>query len=109
MIDTPGMREIGVDSADIAKAFADIDALAAKCRFRDCTHKSEPGCAVRAAIENGQLDAQRLESYFKLKKEARYDGLNAKQIEKEKIDTMFAGFGGIKNAKKFAKEKRKYD
>ena len=109
VIDTPGMREIGVDSADIAKAFADIDALAARCRFRDCTHKSEPGCAVRAAVENGQLDTQRLESYFKLKKEARYDGLNAKQIEKEKIDTMFAGFGGIKNAKKFAKEKRKYD
>ncbi len=109
VIDTPGMREIGVDSADIAKAFADIDALTAQCRFHDCTHKSEPGCAVIAAIEKGQLDAKRLESYFKLKKEVRYDGLNAKQIEKEKIDTMFSGFGGIKNARKFAKEKRKYD
>jgi len=110
VIDTPGMREIGVDSADIAKAFAEIDELAAQCRFRDCTHKSEPGCAVKAAVENGELDAQRLESFFKLKKEARYDGLNAKQIEKEKIDTMFSGFGGIKNAKKFVKEqqKRKY-
>lgn len=109
VIDTPGMREIGVDSADIAKAFADIDALTAQCRFHDCTHKCEPGCAVIAAIEKGQLDAKRLESYFKLKKEARYDGLNAKQIEKEKIDTMFSGFGGIKNARKFAKEKRKFD
>lgn len=109
VIDTPGMREIGVDSADIAKAFADIDAFTEQCRFHNCTHKCEPGCAVIAAIEKGQLDAKRLESYFKLKKEARYDGLNAKQIEKEKIDTMFSGFGGIKNARKFAKEKRKFD
>jgi ribosome biogenesis GTPase len=107
VIDTPGMREIGVDSADIAKAFAEIDELAAQCRFRDCTHKSEPGCAVKAAVEKGDIDAQRLESYFKLKKEARYDGLNSKQIEKEKIDAMFSGFGGIKNAKKFVKEQQK--
>lgn len=107
VIDTPGMREIGLDSADLAKAFSDIDALAAQCRFRDCTHKTEPGCAVRAAVENGELDEHRLQSYFKLKKEARYDGLNSRQIEKEKITDMFSGFGGIKNARKFAKEKNK--
>jgi ribosome biogenesis GTPase len=107
VIDTPGMREIGIDSADIAKAFADIDSLAAQCRFRDCTHTTEPGCAVKGAIENGEIDAQRLESYLKLKKEARYDGLNSRQIEKEKIEVMFSGFGGIKNARKFIKEKQK--
>ncbi len=108
VIDTPGMREIGLDSADLAKAFSDIDALAAQCRFRDCTHKAEPGCAVRAAVESGALDYNRLESYLKLKKEARYDGLNSRQIEKEKITEMFSDFGGIKNARKFAKEKNKH-
>ncbi len=108
VIDTPGMREIGLDSADVDKAFSDIDALAAQCRFRDCTHKAEPGCAVRAAVDNDELDANRLESYFKLKKEARYDGLNSRQIEKEKITEMFSDFGGIKNARKFAKEKSKH-
>lgn len=108
VIDTPGMREIGLDSADLAKAFSDIDALAAQCRFRDCTHKAEPGCAVRAAVESGALDENRLESYLKLKKEARYDGLNSRQIEKEKITEMFSDFGGIKNARKFAKEKNKH-
>ncbi len=108
VIDTPGMREIGLDSADLAKAFSDIDALAAQCRFRDCTHKAEPGCAVRAAVESGALDDNRLESYLKLKKEARYDGLNSRQIEKEKITEMFSDFGGIKNARKFAKEKNKH-
>jgi ribosome biogenesis GTPase len=77
------------------------------CKFGDCSHNSEPGCAVKAAIEEGQLDLQRFESFLKLKKEAKYDGLSAKQIENEKINTMFAEVGGIKNARKFAKEKNK--
>ena len=47
VIDTPGMREIGIIDADLSKAFADIDDLAAGCRFSDCTHGSEPGCAVQ--------------------------------------------------------------
>jgi len=105
VIDTPGMRELGLISADLAKTFADIDALAAKCKFRDCTHESEPGCAVQRAISDGNLPAERLASFNKLKKEARYDGLNAKLIEKEKINEMFSGFGGMKNARKFIKEK----
>lgn len=107
VIDTPGMRELGVESADFSKAFADIDELAGHCRFKDCAHKSEPGCAVRAAVASHNLDESRLESYLKLKKEAKYDGLNSRQIETEKINTMFADFGGIKNARKFAKEKNK--
>lgn len=107
VIDTPGMRELGVETADFGKAFSDIDTLSEKCRFKDCSHKSEPGCAVRAAIESGELDEQRLESYFKLKKEAKYDGLNSRQIETEKINTMFAEVGGIKNARRFAKEKNR--
>lgn len=107
VIDTPGMRELGVESADLAKSFADIALLAESCRFNDCTHSGEPHCAVRNAIEAGELSEKRFESYLKLKKEARYEGLNAKQIEKEKITEMFSGFGGIKNARAFIKNKNK--
>ncbi len=107
VIDTPGMRELGLENVDLAKAFADIDMLAEQCKFRDCSHQSEPGCAVQKAIQNGSLMEQRLESYLKLKKEAKYDGLNSKQIEAEKINAMFSGMGGIKNARKFIKAKSK--
>jgi len=107
VIDTPGMRELGLDSVDLSKSFADIDELSKLCKFKNCSHTSEPDCAVKSAIENHQLDEQRLYSYIKLKKEARYDGLNSKQIEEEKIKSMFKEFGGIKNAKKYVKQKNK--
>ena len=107
VIDTPGMRELGVESADLAKTFADIELLAEKCRFSDCTHTSEPQCAVKLAVGAGEISEKRLENYRKLKKEVRYEGLNAKQIEKEKVNAMFSGFGGIKNARDFAKNKNK--
>lgn len=107
VIDTPGMRELGIESADLSKAFAEIDELSQMCKFSDCTHTSEPGCAVINAVKDGTLSEERLESYFKLKKEAKYDGLNSKQIETEKINRMFKNVGGMKNARKFAKEKNK--
>jgi ribosome biogenesis GTPase len=107
VIDTPGMREIGLESGDLSSAFQDIEDLALDCRFRDCTHESEPGCQVRRAIEEGTLSEERLASYKKLQKENRYDGLNSRQIEKEKISTMFAEFGGIKNARDFVKNSKK--
>jgi ribosome biogenesis GTPase len=71
LIDTPGMREIQLweTGAAIATAFADIDALAENCRFRDCRHRQEPGCAVGAAVDAGDLPAARLESYCKLQDE----------------------------------------
>src|SRR5665648_1039395 len=53
VIDTPGMRELGLESADLARAFSDIEGLASGCKFRDCTHEAEPGCAVRQAIDAG--------------------------------------------------------
>lgn len=105
VIDTPGMRELGVESVNLARTFSDIDELSTACRFDDCQHEQEPGCAVRNAIKEGWITAERLSSYQKLKKEAKYDGLNSKQIEKEKMNTMFADFGGIKNAKAFIKSK----
>jgi ribosome biogenesis GTPase / thiamine phosphate phosphatase len=75
LIDTPGMREVQpwVDGAAIDAAFDDITALAAACRFADCEHASEPGCAVRDALESGRLDADRLEHYRRLGREAAFE------------------------------------
>ena len=71
VIDTPGMRELGMwDTAEgIDRTFADIEALANHCRFHDCSHTSEPGCAVRSALETGTLSKERYLSYKKLKTE----------------------------------------
>ncbi len=107
VIDTPGMREMGAESADLSKTFAEIEELARHCRFRDCTHTSEPGCAVLAAAESGELDSRRLESYHKPEHEASYDGLSSKEIEVKKCERMFKEVGGMKNARRFAKEQRK--
>lgn len=107
VIDTPGMRKLGIINADLTKSFADIEELASNCRFNDCTHKNEPNCAVQQAIKEGTLSFDRLESYWKLKKETKYEGLNSKMIEKEKISEMFNGMGGMKNARKFIKEQNR--
>jgi ribosome biogenesis GTPase len=75
VIDTPGMRELqlwGVDDEALAGAFDDIAALAAQCRFGDCTHDAEPGCAVQAALDDGTLDPSRWQSYRKLQREQAY-------------------------------------
>ena len=71
LIDTPGMRELkptGEEVMDIA-GFADVEALTTQCRFRDCAHQAEPGCAVVAALEDGTLDAERLRNFLKLRGE----------------------------------------
>lgn len=71
LLDTPGLRELQLwsDGSGMAPAFADIEAAAARCRFRDCRHESEPGCAVHDAIGKGRLDPSRLASYHKLARE----------------------------------------
>ena len=107
VIDTPGMREFAVESVDLSRSFADIEELISKCRFSDCSHGSEPKCAVRGAIAAGELDERRFENYLKLQKEARYVGLNAKQIEKEKLNNMFSEVGGMKKVKKFVRSQNK--
>jgi ribosome biogenesis GTPase len=92
LIDTPGLRGVGLfDAGDgLSHAFADVDALAGDCRFADCAHGTEPGCAVRAAIDAGQLPARRLDSYRKLVREnewaaARTDArLRAERRAKER-------------------------
>jgi ribosome biogenesis GTPase len=86
VIDTPGVREIGLwdASAGLAAAFPDIAELAAACRFNDCGHAHEPGCAVAAAIEQGSLPAARLERYERLAREIAHNDARADQHRKEK-------------------------
>lgn len=90
LIDTPGMRELQLWEADsgISSGFRDVEELQAECRFHDCTHKNEPGCAVKAAIRSGQLDEERYNSYLKLQKElaylARKESVHLQQQEKAK-------------------------
>ncbi len=70
LIDTPGMRELKpTGEEELADGFGDIEALAGQCRFRDCAHQKEPGCAVRAAIVGGELDEARFRNYLKLRDE----------------------------------------
>jgi ribosome biogenesis GTPase len=71
LIDTPGMRELQPwdDDGGLQLVFDDIEVIAAECRFRDCKHRSEPGCAVRQAVEEGRLDPQRVQNYLKLQRE----------------------------------------
>ena len=72
IIDTPGMRELGMweVSEGLSDAFADVEQFLGRCRFSDCTHNAEPGCAICAAIAQGELELSRWESYRKLKEES---------------------------------------
>jgi ribosome biogenesis GTPase / thiamine phosphate phosphatase len=102
IMDTPGMRELQIGSADVGidATFEDIGTLAEGCRFRDCSHHTEPGCQVRAAVARGELDAGRLANYFKLHKEAQYFEL---------INSHSANWVEKKRWKKIAKAARKLD
>ncbi len=105
LIDTPGMRAIALWDADegMGAAFPDIEALAEQCRFRDCRHEAEPGCAVVAAVEDGSLPARRLQSYRDLRREL--DALALRQDEKAwKASEKKAGGKQIaQDAKRFFK------
>lgn len=74
IIDTPGMRELGMwdVTEGLGETFTDVEQFFTQCRFSDCRHQNEPGCRVKAALENGELSPERWSSYLKLKKEARY-------------------------------------
>jgi ribosome biogenesis GTPase / thiamine phosphate phosphatase len=101
VIDTPGLREIQVWGTDAgaSAAFPDIEALAGSCRYRDCTHEREPGCAVRAAARSGALEPNRLENYLKLRREIGFLALRqehtASYVEKQrwkKVSTLAREF-----------------
>lgn len=88
LLDTPGMRELQLlDDAGLESVFGDIAALAERCRYRDCRHHSEPGCAVKAAVSSGDLGPERFEHYRKLEREAqanelRHDEHRRRQAER---------------------------
>jgi ribosome biogenesis GTPase len=69
VLDTPGMRELQLWDADLEQTFGDVEEVARRCRFSDCAHAGEPGCAIREALEDGTLPAERWESYRKLQRE----------------------------------------
>jgi len=75
LIDTPGIREVGLcaEGSDLDTAFSDLAALAEGCRFRDCTHGAEPGCAVQAALADGSIDPDRYVHYLRLRREVAFE------------------------------------
>ncbi len=92
LVDTPGLREVQLWDADegIQEAFSDVDELAAECRFNDCAHMREPGCAVQAAIDEGRLPRERLQSYRALQRElkrlaAKQDGRLRSEERKKRV------------------------
>ncbi|QIQ21404.1 ribosome small subunit-dependent GTPase A [Zophobihabitans entericus] len=108
VIDTPGMRELQLDSGNLSKTFEDLEELSSQCKFRNCSHTSERGCAVLAAIADGTLSAGRLENYRKLEKETQYEGLSSRQREHTKITNMFGSMNELKQFKRNVKSKHNY-
>jgi len=102
VIDNPGMREVAtaVAGAGIDGFFGEITALAQECKFADCTHVNEPGCAVLAALKSGDLDAEKYSNYINLKKQARYYEMS--ELEKREKDRQFGKF--VKKAKQQVKK-----
>lgn len=98
VIDTPGMRELGMwdNEEGIETVFSDIEALTAQCRFADCTHKNEPGCAVREALKDGILDEGRWNSYLKLKTENEFAANESAYLEAKR--TKFKEISKINKA-----------
>jgi ribosome biogenesis GTPase len=97
VIDTPGLRALRLDvddAADLGRVFDDVGALALRCRFRNCRHGSEPGCAVREG-----LPAERVRSFHKLQREARRDTMNALQMREQRRDWKMRGREGAMRAR----------
>lgn len=103
VIDVPGIRELKVAEVDeaLAAVFDDIEAISSRCRFMDCRHESEPGCAVRKAVEDGEMDARRLRNYLKLSRENERN--SASLSERRSQDRAFAKY--VKQAKTFKQDK----
>jgi ribosome biogenesis GTPase len=102
LIDTPGMRELGLlgDGDGMNESFAEIRDLSLTCRFSNCTHTQEPGCAVLQSLKKGDLSEERYQSYLKLRKESAYYDLS--YVEKRKKDKKFGRF--FKSYKKLMKD-----
>lgn len=98
LVDTPGMRELGLVGADsgVDVEYADIFALSVQCRYADCRHENEPGCAVRAAMAAGDLEEERYRQYLKLRKEAEFNDMS--NLDRRNKERAFGRF--LKTAKK---------
>jgi len=110
LMDTPGMRELGVWTAPagLQETFADIEQLLGRCKFRDCSHTTEPGCAVRAAIASGVLSRRRWESYQQLQRESAGSAAHAAQraaLQQRRMQRQ-AELG--RRARQIQKEKRQW-
>ena len=89
IIDTPGMREMQLDTVDFESSFQNIETLALSCRFSNCTHMKEPACAVKRAINDGEIPLERLLNYQKLKKEAAYQGMKLARSVQQKTKKRY--------------------
>jgi ribosome biogenesis GTPase len=107
LVDTPGIREVGIwtDTDAVAESFPDIEELAARCRFRDCAHQSEPGCEVLAAVADGRLPAERLEAWRALDAEAASAELRADVVERHRRNRQFGRIA--REAQQLKEEQRK--
>jgi ribosome biogenesis GTPase len=105
LIDTPGMREVGLSASDagLEETFADIFALALDCKFSDCSHTGEPGCAVLAAVRSGEIQEGKLENFLRLKKESDYYQMD--DYEKRQKQRSFAKM--VKEVKRYQNSNRK--
>ena len=107
LIDTPGMREVGVVGEDdgVNMEFEALVRLSADCKYANCSHEHEPGCALRNAVENDELSEDRYASYIKLKKESAHSEMS--YLDKRKKDRSFGRF--IKTTKKQMRDKHRND
>jgi ribosome biogenesis GTPase / thiamine phosphate phosphatase len=98
LIDTPGMRELSIIGAGdgIHTGFEEFVALSSQCRYANCSHERESGCAVRAAVERSELSEDRYSNYIKLKKESEFHEMS--YLDKRKKDKAFGKF--IRTVKK---------
>jgi ribosome biogenesis GTPase len=106
VIDTPGMRELGNFSVEdgLDETFSDITELAASCRFGDCTHQSEAGCAVMDAVAEGRLPEGRYRNYLRMNRESAYNDMS--YLEKRRKDKQFGKH--VKNVMKDKKRQRRF-
>ncbi|THD83349.1 MAG: ribosome small subunit-dependent GTPase A [Phenylobacterium sp.] len=113
ILDTPGMRELGLVDAEagVATAFAgveaEVEALAGTCRFKDCAHDAEPGCAVQAALGDGRLDPARFESWRKLQRELAHERLKEDPLARKATQREWIAV--MKSARVHMKDKRKIE
>jgi ribosome biogenesis GTPase len=104
LVDTPGLRELQLWEGDVDSAFSDIAELAAQCHFNDCSHQTEPGCAVLGALATGELDAARMQSYRKLERELRaIEARSNKRVGRELKRRWKARARETRQARKYGK------